>query len=49
MLERGPRGHLQTVSPEGRYKQTADGTLEPAGDSTVAESAKGKRPNAVAR
>jgi hypothetical protein len=49
MLERGPRGHLQTVSPEGRYKQIGDGTLEPAGHSEVAESAKGKRPDAVAR
>jgi hypothetical protein len=49
MLERGPRRHLQTVSPEGRYKQIADGTLEPAGHSDVAESAKSKRPDAVAR
>jgi len=49
MLERGPGGHLQTVSPEGRYKQLADGTLEPAGHSAVAKSAKGKRPDAVAR
>jgi hypothetical protein len=49
MLERGARGHLQTVSPEGRYEQLADGSLEPAGHSAVAESAKGKRPDAVAR
>jgi hypothetical protein len=49
MLERGPRGHLQTVAPEGRYKQAADGTLAPVTADAVTAAARGKRPDAVAR
>lgn len=49
MLERAPRGHLQTVSPEGRFEQTDDGRLKPAGHSAVAESARGKRADDVVR
>ena len=49
MLERGPRGHLQTVAPEGRYKQLADGTLQPVTSDDVTDDVRGKRPSAVVR
>ena len=49
MLERGPGSGLQAVSPEGRSKLTDEGTLQPVGHSSVAQSARGKRPDAIAR
>jgi hypothetical protein len=42
-LEKGPRGQLRTISPEGRYKEKADGTLEPVADTPATQAVKGKK------
>lgn len=49
MLERGPGSGLQAVSPEGRFKLTDEGTLQPVGHSSVAQSARGELPDDIAR
>ena len=38
-----PQGRLRTVSPEGRYEEGDDGTLDPVTDSPVAKKIKGKK------
>lgn len=48
MLEDGPRGMMQTISPEGRYRQGPDGTLNPVIDNPATEKIKGKKPEEVA-
>jgi hypothetical protein len=47
MLEDGPRGQMQIVSPEGRYRQGPDGTLNPVIDNPATEKLKGKKPDDV--
>jgi hypothetical protein len=42
MLEDGPNRMLRTISPEGRFKIEANGTLTPAVDNEVTTSVKGK-------
>jgi hypothetical protein len=42
-LEQGPRGLQRTISPEGRYKENADGTLEPAVEGPATEEVAGKK------
>jgi hypothetical protein len=44
MLRAGPRGHMQTISPEGRYTQTPDGTLDAMVDNKATEELDGTRP-----
>ncbi|MCA1844453.1 MAG: hypothetical protein LC792_14940 [Actinobacteria bacterium] len=43
MLTEGPKAMLTTISPEGRFKQAADGTLEPTTDGPVADEVRGKK------
>lgn len=43
MLEDGPRGTMQTISPEGRYKKGPDGTLNPVIDNAATAKLKGKK------
>jgi len=42
MLEDGPNKMLRTISPEGRYKIEANGTLTPAVENEVTTTVKGK-------
>jgi hypothetical protein len=43
MLDDGPKGMLKTVSPEGRIKKNADGTLETFVDDKATSKVKGKK------
>jgi hypothetical protein len=43
MVEQGPRGFVHTAAPEGRYKQRADGALDPIVDNNVTRQVRGKR------
>jgi hypothetical protein len=43
MLDEGPKGMLKTVSPEGRMKKNADGTLETYVDDKATSKVKGKK------
>lgn len=43
LLTDGPDGKQRTVSPEGRFKQQSDGTLEPTTHGPVADEGKGKK------
>lgn len=43
LLSAGPRDQLTTFSPEGRFRQAADGTLEPTVDTPATREVRGKR------
>ncbi len=43
MLDDGPKGMLKTVSPEGRIKKNADGTLQTYVDDKATSKVKGKK------
>lgn len=43
MVETGPPGFVHTVSPEGRYKERADGALDPVVDNDVTAEVRGKK------
>jgi len=49
LLERGAGAALQAVSPEGRFQLSREGTLQPVGHSSLAQSARGKRADDIAR
>jgi hypothetical protein len=43
LLQPGPRDTLTTISPDGRFKEAADGTLEPTVDSPATREVRGKK------